>query len=416
MKIALSLAILGIVAASAFIGAGTRPAIADDLVGYQIVDGIRIPQPLTGEPGDPARGRAVVAHRQQGNCLACHQIPALADEPLHGTVGPSLAGVARRYDEGELRLRLVDSKQINPDSVMPAFYQRDGLYRVAPEFADQTILTAQQVEDVLAFLLTFDEEEAPALAAPEREQFRLAAIDAPAGNPYPWLVSGYYAHGEEVRAIQDDDAKNPGMLWVAEGEALWGAVEGEAGKACVSCHGSAADSMQGVGARYPVYDEPSGKLISIEQRINRCRADNMQAPPWGWLSDELAAMTMFVRHQSRGMPVEVAIDGPARPFFEKGKEFYYQRRGLFDMSCASCHEQNYGAYLRGNLLSQGHTNGHPVYFLAGGIDLVPVLFEFCNQRVRSEPYAYGSDEYVNLELYVAWRGQGLPVETPGMRY
>jgi sulfur-oxidizing protein SoxA len=110
------------------------------------------------------------------------------------------------------------------------------------------------------------------------------------------------------------------------------------------------------------------------------------------------------------------VDGPARPFFEHGTEFYYRRRGLLNMSCAHCHEQNYGEHLRGNLLSQGHTNAHPIYYLDGGIDLAHVLFEFCNQRVRAEPYAYGSDEYVNLELYVAWRGQGLPVETPGMRY
>jgi sulfur-oxidizing protein SoxA len=174
--------------------------------------------------------------------------------------------------------------------------------------------------------------------------------------------------------------------------------------------------MKGVGARYPVYHEPSGKLISIEQRINLCRTENMKAEAWEYNSDQLAAMTIYVRHQSRGMPVAVAVDGPARPFFEKGEEFYYRRRGLFDMSCAQCHEENFGERLRGNMLSQGHTNAHPLYYMSGGIDSIPALFEFCNQRVRSEPYAYDSDEYVNLELYVAWRGQGLPVETPGVRY
>jgi len=390
-------------------------AMAEDLVPYQVVDEISIPAPLTGEAGDPKRGRAVVIDQQQGNCLACHEIPALAEEPLHGTVGPSLAGVADRYGEGELRLRLVNPKRINPDTVMPAYYAHDGLYRVAEKFEGQTILTAQQVEDVLAFLLTFDEEQ-PAGRPPGRESFRQVAIDAPEGNPLPWLYSGYYTRGEEMRAMQDDDLMNPGMLWVGTGERLWDQVDGEAGKACVSCHDSAEESIKGVGARYPVYHEPSGKLISIEQRINRCRTENMKAEPWEYNSDELAAMTIFVKHQSRGMPVDVVVDGPARPFFEKGAEFYYQRRGLFDMSCANCHEQSFGERLRGNMLSQGHINAHPLYFLSGGIDSIPALFEFCNQRVRSEPYAYGSDEYVNLELYVAWRGQGLPVETPGVRY
>lgn len=401
--------------AAAMVLAWLTSAAAEDLISYEVVDEISIPAPLTAEPGDPARGREVVIHRQQGNCLACHAIPALRDEPLHGTIGPSLAGVATRYDEDELRLRVVDPKRINPDTVMPAFYRRDGLYRVAEAFQGKTILTAQQVEDVLAFLLTLDEEAPLVERTPGQEQFRSVAIDTPEGSPLPWLYSGYHAHSEETRAIQDDDAENPGMFWVADGEALWDQVEGEAGKACASCHGSAEDSMRGVGARYPVFHEPSGKLIGLEQRINLCRTANMKAQAWEWNSDELAAMTIFVRHQSRGMPVDVAIDGPARPFFEQGKAFYYQRRGLLDMSCAHCHEQNYGEYLRGNLLSQGQTNGYPVYLLGGGTELVPVLFEFCNQRVRSEPYDLGSDEFANLELYVAWRGQGLPVETPGVR-
>ena len=393
----------------------TMTAVAEDLIAYEVVDEISIPAPLTAEPGDPERCRAVVIDQQQGNCLACHEIPALAEEPLHGTVGPSLAGVADRYSEGELRLRLVDPKQTYPDTIMPAYYARDGLYRVAEKFEGKTILTAQQVEDVVAFLLTF-REEPPAGRTSGREGFRQVAIDAPEGSPLPWLYSGYYTRGERTRAMQDDDLMNPGMLWVAEGERLWDQIDGETGKGCLSCHDSAESSMRGVGARYPVYHEPSGKLISIEQRINLCRTENMKAEPWEYNSDELAAMTIFVRHQSRGMPVAVAVDGPARPFFAKGEEFYYRRRGLFDMSCAQCHEENFGERLRGNMLSQGHTNAHPLYFMSGGIDSIPALFEFCNQRVRSEPYAYGSDEYVNLELYVAWRGNGLAVETPGVRY
>ena len=186
---------------------------AGDLVPYEIVDEISIPGPLTDEPGDPERGRAVVIHRQQGNCLACHRIPALADEPLHGTIGPNLAGVARRYGEDELRLRVVDSKWINPDTLMPSYYRRDGLYRVAEEFEGKTILTAQQVEDVLAFLLTLDEEGPAVAPAPDRDRFRDAAIDAPEGNPYPWLYSGYYAQGETVlRVSKRTMPRTPGFF------------------------------------------------------------------------------------------------------------------------------------------------------------------------------------------------------------
>jgi sulfur-oxidizing protein SoxA len=288
---------------------------------------------------------------------------------------------------------------------------------VAKDFEGTTILTAQQVEDVLAFLLTLD-DQAPAdgpvlpnaLSALER-----VAITAPQGSPYPWLFSGYHVVNEQIQAIQDDDDINPAFLTVEDGARLWSTAEGAAGRSCANCHGTVG-SMEGVGIRYPVFHEPSGKLINLEQRINLCRTEQMQAEPWEWGSRELVAMTTLVRHQSRGQPMSVAVDGPARPLFERGKEIYYQRRGLFDMSCAHCHETNYGQRLRGNLLSQGHINAHPIYLSgASAMEFLHELFAFCNRRVRAEPYEYGSEEFVDLELYMAWRGQGLPLETPGVR-
>lgn len=405
-----------IVASAALAGAA---AAADDLVRYEVVDRISIPASLTDEPGDPALGREAAVGRQLGHCLACHEIPALGGEPLHGTVGPSLAGVATRYTEGELRLRVVDPKAIDPETIMPAYYKRDGLHRVAKEFQGTTILTAQQVEDVVAFLLTL-QDDAPLPDAARREdalgRLERVAVAAPDGSPYPWLFSGYHVKGESVRAIEDDPAANPGSFTVGRGAELWTRAEGAANRACADCHGKAEESMTSAGARYPVYHEPSGKPITLEERVNLCRTEQMEAEAWAWGSDELVAMTTFVRHQARGQPVHVTVDGAARPFFERGRQHYYQRRGLFDMSCAQCHEQNYGRWLRGNLLSQGQTNAHPLYH-SGGQDMewLHDLFALCNGRVRAEPYAPGSDEFVALELYVAWRGNGLPVETPGVR-
>ena len=116
------------------------------------------------------------------------------------------------------------------------------------------------------------------------------------------------------------------------------------------------------------------------------------------------------------MPVQVAIDGPAKPFFEQGKAFYYQRRGQLDMACAHCHEQYYGGKIRMNILSQGHSNGFPTYRLKwqrpGSLHR---RFVGCNRQVRSTPFKKGSPEYLSLELYLAWRGNGLPVETPAVR-
>ena len=228
--------------------------------------------------------------------------------------------------------------------------------------------------------------------------------------------SGYVFATPETRDMMDDDFNNPAFLWVEKGEALWSKAEGTAGKSCANCHGDAKTSMRGVGAAYPKYDATLKKMVDIEQRINVCRVANMKAPAFKWESDELLGITAYVKLQSRGMPVAVKIDGPAAPFFEKGKAFYFERRGLQDIACSHCHVDNAGRMIRAELLSQGQTNGFPTYRLkAQRIVSVQRRFAGCNEEIRAEPYPLGSDEYVNLELYVAWRGNGLPVETPSVR-
>jgi sulfur-oxidizing protein SoxA len=230
------------------------------------------------------------------------------------------------------------------------------------------------------------------------------------------IRSGYYWATVETRAMQDDEFQNPGMIWVEQGSEIWNTVEGEAGKSCASCHGDAEDSMKGVGASYPKYRDELGKLQSLEQRINECRVKNMKAKEWKWESGPLLSMTSFVRHQSRGVPVAVAIDGPAAPFFEKGKELYNTRMGQLDMACKHCHEDNPGGILRANTLTQGQSNGFPTYRLKWQkVGSIHRRFRGCNKNIRAKPFGYGSDEYVNLELYVAWRGRGLPIETPAVR-
>ena len=125
-----------------------------ELVPFAVAGG-EIPAPLTTTPGDAARGREIAAGRQ-ANCLACHHMP-IPEERFHGDLGPDLAGVAERLTEGELRLRLVDPKRIDEASVMPAFYRAHGLTRVARRYRDRPILAAQQIEDVIAYLMTLNE-------------------------------------------------------------------------------------------------------------------------------------------------------------------------------------------------------------------------------------------------------------------
>ncbi|PYM27526.1 MAG: sulfur oxidation c-type cytochrome SoxX [Candidatus Rokuibacteriota bacterium] len=112
-----------------------------------------IPESLTGAKGDPARGRAIVANRQVGLCLLCHGGP-FPEERFQGELAPDLKGAGARWSEGQLRLRIVDSSRINPASIMPAYHRTDGLTRVAPAFRGKPILTAEQIEDVVAYLTT----------------------------------------------------------------------------------------------------------------------------------------------------------------------------------------------------------------------------------------------------------------------
>jgi L-cysteine S-thiosulfotransferase len=234
--------------------------------------------------------------------------------------------------------------------------------------------------------------------------------------PLPEIISGYWFRTKETQAIQDDDFNNPGFFAVEQGEALWSKPDGAAGKSCASCHQDAAVTMKGVGAALPKWSEKLKKPVNLEQQINICRGEHMGAAPWEFGSAELTAMTTYVRFQSRGMPVNVRVDGPMTPWFERGRELYHTRNGQLDLACANCHERNYGKYLRADFLSQGQSNGFPVYRLREQ-RLVPLheRMEGCIYDVRGIPYPPLSDEAVALELYLAWRGTGLPVETPAVR-
>ena len=122
------------------------------LLPYTVV-GDAIPAPLTGVAGDPASGRVIVTSRQRGLCLLCHSGP-FPEERFQGDLAPSLAGVGSRLSEGQLRLRLVDSRKLDPDTIMPSYYQTEGLNRVGAAWRDKPVLTAEEIEDVVAFLAT----------------------------------------------------------------------------------------------------------------------------------------------------------------------------------------------------------------------------------------------------------------------
>ncbi|MCV2870889.1 sulfur oxidation c-type cytochrome SoxA [Defluviimonas sp. WL0050] len=227
--------------------------------------------------------------------------------------------------------------------------------------------------------------------------------------------SGWHFREDDTRVMQADDFDNPGMLGVEAAQGVWDTADGTEGKACATCH-EGAESMAGVRAVMPKFNEEKGEMYTMEMYINQCRTERMGAEAWDWDSADMVNMTALISSVSRGMPMNVAIDGPAAPYWEQGKEMYYTRYGQLELSCSNCHEDNYGNYIRADHLSQGQINGFPVYRLKDAkLSSIHNRFKGCIRDTRAETFKPGSPEFIALELYVASRGNGLSVEGPSVR-
>lgn len=230
------------------------------------------------------------------------------------------------------------------------------------------------------------------------------------------VFSGWVFRTAETQTLQMDDFDNPGMIFVDQAIDQWSSVDGAAEKSCASCHGDDASEFAGLRTVLPRWDEEAGGVQSMEDYINKCRTERMEAEAWKWSDGKMTAMTALIGLQSRGMPVNVVIDGPASDAWEQGKEIYYQRVGQLDMACANCHEDNYDTMIRADHLSQGQTNGFPAYRLKNAkLNSIHARFKGCMKNIRANPFAEGSDEFRALELYVASRGNGLSVEGTSVR-
>lgn len=239
---------------------------------------------------------------------------------------------------------------------------------------------------------------------------------APADSEFDILYSGWRFRSDETQSLQMDDFENPAFAAVDDAQAQFSIKEGSEGKACADCHTEGAAEFKGLRAGLPRWNAKKGAPETLEHVINDCRTDRMGAKPWKWEAKEMLAMTALIGLQSRGMPISVKAEGPMSTAIAKGKELYYTRVGQLDMSCANCHENNYGNMIRADHLSQGHINGFPVYRLKWqGLGSIHRRFKGCMDNVRAKPYKRGSDEFVALEAYIATRGSGLSVETPAVR-
>ena len=228
--------------------------------------------------------------------------------------------------------------------------------------------------------------------------------------------SAYADMSPATKAMQDDDTANPATLFVLDGEALWNQKAGATNRSCADCHGDATQSMKGVAARYPAFDAKLARPVDLEERINISRTEHQQAPPLRFESRELLALTAYVARQSRGEPIAEANDPRLAPFLAAGRDLFHLRQGQINLSCALCHDDNWGKRLAGNIVPQGHPTGYPLYRLEWqDIGSLQRRLRNCISGMRAEVPDYGSPEMVNLELFLMQRARGMPMETPAVR-
>jgi L-cysteine S-thiosulfotransferase len=222
--------------------------------------------------------------------------------------------------------------------------------------------------------------------------------------------SGYEFMARETRAMQDDEATGPAAFSLLDGEALWNRKEGPAGVACASCHAS----MKGVAVRYPKVE--SGRVVNLEQQINVCRTARQKAPPWAYESRELLALTAYIARESRGMSIAIERNEATRPFLEAGREAFNRRQGQLNLSCAQCHDDNWGKRLAGSVIPQAHPTGYPIYRLEWqAVGSLQRRLRNCLAGIRAETPPFGAQELVELELFLMSRANGMRLETPAVR-
>ena len=220
----------------------------------------------------------------------------------------------------------------------------------------------------------------------------------------------------DTRAMQNDDTANPAMLVVLDGETLWNTKAGATNKSCADCHGDAANSMKGVAARYPAFAPELGRPVNLEQQINLSRVTDQKAEALTFESKELLALTAYIARQSRGMPVAVKDDAQAKPFINAGRAIFERRQGQLDLSCAQCHDDNWGKKLAGNLVPQAMATGYPIYRLEWQeVGSLQRRLRNCMSGMRAEPYDFGAPELVDLEYFLMWRARGMAMESPAVR-
>ncbi|MDO9277064.1 MAG: sulfur oxidation c-type cytochrome SoxA [Polaromonas sp.] len=228
--------------------------------------------------------------------------------------------------------------------------------------------------------------------------------------------SSYELMSADTQAMQDDPLSNPANFAVLDGQALWHQVTGNKKKACATCHGDANVSMKGVAAGFPKLSPTGRPLLNLGGRINQCRTQHQDAAPFAPESRPLLSLSAFVATQSKGMPITVDRSPANAANLDAGERLFNLRLGQLNLSCAQCHADRSGQKLAGSLIPQAHPTAYPIYRLEWqSVGSLERRLRNCLTGVRAEPYAFGSRELLDLELFLAWRARGMPLESPGVR-
>lgn len=222
------------------------------------------------------------------------------------------------------------------------------------------------------------------------------------------LQSGLAFVTEETRALQTDDFSNPGYLWVEKGKELFAA--------CRECHDKPQGDFHNTAAKFPLIHERTGRLTNLQGQINICRTEHQKKDAFGYESEEMLGLVSYIKNLSLNQTLNYEITGELLPSFEAGKSYFYKRRGQLNLSCAQCHDENWGKKMRGDTVSQGHINGFPAFRNDWQtLGSAHRRFQACNIGVRAQTSGLGSKDYLNLEVYLKARGAGLENETPSIR-
>jgi L-cysteine S-thiosulfotransferase len=348
--------------------------------------------PMPAIKGDPSKGRELFLSRAVGPCTGCHLIPGDDVWPA-GAVGPDLSVIGdRRLPDQYLFDFIWDARVLIPSTSMPPW-------------GTAAILSPEQVTHIVAFLQTL-KGNPPFVPPPEKD---------PARNPYTRPRPAPY-YGDNL-----DPANNPAIVR-AEGAMVVWATRGPAGRACADCHeGGPQRSMKGVATVYPKYVPAHRRVMSIEDLL-AVHASERTGIPMLAGSNENLDMTMLIKMQSNGMPVNVDVTSPeARAALERGRALYYKRVGQRNHMCADCHDADRGAgrFIGGRLLSvaaNGLTRHLPTLMAQFQVIWnVRKRFQFCMVPLGGNYLAADAPEYADLELYFTAFDNGKAMSVPGIR-